>query len=91
MSMNMRNLNMVACVNVIATHFLETSIWTAKRVTKIKATQLIGWCKPFTSERRNWNTNTLILDKCTQAHIMLVSALSCILHVLASPKLDQRI
>lgn len=49
------------CVNV--THFVETSIWTAKRVTKIKAMQLIDWCKPFTSDRRNWNTNTQILDK----------------------------
>lgn len=50
-------------VDVFATHFLETSIWTAKSTTKIKAMQLIDWCKPFTSEKRNWNTNTPIIDK----------------------------
>lgn len=39
------------------THFFETNIWTAKRETKIKATQLSEWCSPFTSETRNWGAD----------------------------------
>lgn len=75
-------------VDVFATHFLETSIWTAKSTTKIKAMQLIDWCKPFTSEKRNWNTNTAIIDK-NLTPCMLVSDLLCTRRLFASPKLDQ--
>lgn len=45
-------------VNVSVTHLVETNIWTAKSETKIKATQLSEWCSPFTSDTRNWSTNT---------------------------------
>lgn len=50
------------------THFVDTNIWTAKRETKIKATQLREWCSPFTSETRNWSADDRQEMRTTRDH-----------------------